>query len=318
VTSKEVVKRTIKMQNPPRVPLLYFNCFHERSDILSISYETASDYALKNTNISEWGLKWETKDDTMGQPSNIPLPSWDELCNYQFPVAGDNGRFDHIPDFVRKYGDKYLMGGIGISGFSLVTMIRGFADAMEDLYVERENIEYLLDRIQGFEMDIIRGYGKYDLDAVSFGDDWGSQNSLLISPVLWREFYKPRLKKQFDLIHSLGMDVYFHSCGNVYDIIPDLIEIGADILNFNQPDLFGIEKLGHDFGGKVCFNCPVDHQTVAVYGTPDEIFEYVSRLYKQLGSSKGGFIGYIEEYHSIGMSNENFAAIIEAFENLSK
>ena len=316
MTSKEVVKKAIKMQNPPRVPLLYFNCFLEKSDILSISFNTASDYKHKNTNVSEWGLIWETRDDTMGQPSNIPLPSWDDLCNYQFPVAGDNGRFAHIPDFIQRNSDKYLMGGIGISGFSLVTMIRGFADAMEDLYVERENIEYLLDRVQGFEMDIIHGYSQYDLDAISFGDDWGSQNSLLISPALWREFYKPRLKKQFDLIHSLGMDVYFHSCGNVYDIIPDLIEIGADILNFNQPDLFGVEKLGNDFGGKVCFNCPVDHQTVAIKGTRVEIFDYVKRLYDNLGSSSGGFIGYIEEYHSVGMSGENFKSIVEAFECL--
>jgi hypothetical protein len=114
------------------------------------------------------------------------------------------------------------------------------------------------------------------------------------------------------------MDVYFHCCGQIYDIIPDLIEIGVDILNLNQPDLFGVEKLGRDFGGKVCFNCPVDHQTVAIHGSRGEIFDYVRRLNDHLGRFNGGFIGYIEEYGSIGMSGENFESIIEAFEELKK
>ena len=90
----------------------------------------------------------------------------------------------------------------------------------------------------------------------------------MIQPELWRQFFKERYREQFQLAHSLGMKVFFHSCGQVYDIIPDLIEIGTDLLNLNQPDLFGIEKLGQEFGGRVCFVCPVDHQTVAIHGTP--------------------------------------------------
>jgi len=116
----------------------------------------------------------------------------------------------------------------------------------------------------------------------------------------------------------LGMHVYFHCCGYIYDIIQDLIDIGADILNLNQPDLLGIEKLSKDFGGKVCFNCPVDHQTVAIHGTPMEIKEYVERLYRNFNFQSGGYIGHIEEYSSTGMSAENFQAIVSSFEEVSK
>jgi hypothetical protein len=66
----------------------------------------------------------------------------------------------------------------------------------------------------------------------------------------------------------------------------------------------------------VCFNCPVDHQTVAIHGTRDEIRAYVKCLHESLGSPEGGYIGYIEEYSSVGMSRENYEAIKEAFEDL--
>jgi uroporphyrinogen decarboxylase len=223
-----------------------------------------------------------------------------------------------LKEIIEKNPDRYILGGLGITGFNMVTFIRGFENSMEDLYLERENIERLLDMVLEFETRVAENLCLNGVDCISFADDWGTQNSLMISPVLWREIFKPRLKKQFDLVHSYGKHVYFHSCGYIYDIIPDLIEIGADILNLNQPDIFGIERLGRDFGGKVCFNCPVDHQTVAIKGTREEIFDYVRRLNASLGCFSGGFIGYIEEYHCVGMSDENYRSIIEAFESLNK
>ena len=316
MNSKEIVKKAIEMKNPPRVPLFYFNKYKERSDIASTGYKEAADFKFKGTDKSEWGFEWESLDNTMGQPKHPPITSWDKMDGYKSPDPNAAGRFDHIPDFINSNKDKYLIGSIGISGFNFVTFIRGFESTLEDLYFEKENIGNLIDIVFSFEKEIIKNYGRYGLDAVAFGDDWGTQNSLMISPALWREVFKPRYKEQFDLIHNQGMHVYFHSCGYIYDIIPDLIEIGVDILNLNQPDLFGVEKLGRDFGGKVCFNCPVDHQTVAINGTRDEIFDYARRLKTNLGSFNGGFIGYIEEYSSIGMSDENFQSIIQAFNEI--
>ena len=165
---------------------------------------------------------------------------------------------------------------------------------------------------------MITHYGECGLDGVSFGDDWGTQNCLMIAPPIWREIFKPRYRELFDEVHKYGMDVRFHSCGYIYDIIPDLLDIGADMLNLNQPDLFGVERMGNDFGGKVCFNCPVDHQTVAVNGNRQEVFDYVHRLNDNLGKFNGGFIPYIEEYHSIGMTEENYQNIVAAFKSLNE
>ncbi|NMA95106.1 MAG: hypothetical protein GX974_03610 [Clostridiales bacterium] len=152
--------------------------------------------------------------------------------------------------------------------------------------------------IFSFEKGIIKNYGRFEqIDAIWFSDDRGTQNSLMISPQLWRDVCKNRYKDQFDLAHSLGKQVYFHSCGYIYDIIP-------------------LEKLGKEFVGKVCFNCLVDHKTVATKGSRDEIFDYVKKLNDHLGYFNGEYIGYIEVYHSIGMSEDNYSYIVEAFEKL--
>ena len=304
------------MRRPPRVPILFFNKDQERSDIRTTSYGEALDFPYRGTNRSEWGFLWERLDDTMGQPTDPPIPDWDRLADYRAPDPDAPGRYDHMASFVQQHGDRYLMGSLGISGFNLATFLRGFEDALTDLYLEPEKFEGILDMVLSFESRVIEHFADYGLDAVAFGDDWGTQQTLLVDPGLWREMFKPRYKRQFDLAHRKGLHVYFHCCGQIREIIPDLIDIGVDILNLNQPDIFGVESLGEEFAGRVCFNCPVDHQTVAINGDREQIFEYVGRLSRHLGSPDGGFIGYIEEYHSVGMSDENYRSIVEAFEAL--
>jgi len=93
-----------------------------------------------------------------------------------------------------------------------------------------------------------------------------------------------------------GLDVYFHCCGAVAELIPDLIECGVDMLNLGQPNLFDIEELGRRFGGRVCFVMPVSYQTTSISGTREDIFRVVRSYGQHLAGPTGGLIGYIEEY----------------------
>ncbi len=104
----------------------------------------------------------------------------------------------------------------------------------------------------------------------------------------------------------------------MYDIITDLIDIGLDVIELLQPDLLGVERLAKRFGGKVCFCCSVDHQRRAISGTRDEIFSYARFLDDMLGGPQGGFIAYIEDYASLGMSEQNDQWIREAFHTLPR
>jgi hypothetical protein len=90
------------------------------------------------------------------------------------------------------------------------------------------------------------------------------------------------------------------------------------MLNLSQPNLFDIEKLGVDFGGRVCFVCPVSYQTTSVTGTKEDIYHDVKELINNLGIYNGGLIGYVEEYHSIGISDENYNYCVNAFRKLGK
>lgn len=197
-----------------------------------------------------------------------------------------------------------------------MTFLRGFENLLIDLYESPQTVKKLADVVFTFEEEVLSTLPKYGFHGVAFYDDWGTQNGLIISPELWREFFKPRYQHQFEIAHRLGLEVYFHSCGAIHDIIPDLIEIGVDMLNLSQPNLFDLEEIGRLYGGKTCFVCPVSYQTTSISGTPEDIFRDAKNLIKHLGSQQGGFIGYIEDYHSMGMSEENYQACIEAFRTL--
>ena len=250
-----------------------------------VEYAPAAGFVPSEVGETEWGFVWERLDDTMGQPRKPPILSWDDFRSYEPPDPNAKGRFDHIEDFIRCKSGKYLLGTMGITGFNLVTFMRGFESALVDLYVNRDSIETLIDMVFSFEKEIIRNYGRYGLDAVAFFDDWGTQDRLMISPTLWREVFKSRYKEQFDLVHEFGMHVYSHSCGFIYDIIPTSSR-SVDVLNLNQPDLFGIERLVRSLAEE-CVQLSVDHQTVAINGTRGEIFEYVERLNRHLEATMG-------------------------------
>jgi uroporphyrinogen-III decarboxylase len=136
----------------------------------------------------------------------------------------------------------------------------------------------------------------------------------MISPEKWRSIFKPRYARQFELIHRSNKKVWFHSCGNVRDIIGDMIDIGVDVIELLQPDVIGIEYLAREFGGCVCFCCSVDHQRTAISGTKEEIFGYARNLHESLGCYNGGLIAYIEDYSCLGMTDRNYQWIREAFQ----
>lgn len=312
MTSRERVKRAIRFKKPDRLPVVMFNRDFEEGDIIICDIIKHFQGAKKDR--SEYGFSWERLDGTMGQPRNIVLSDWEQLETLPFPEAKNPDRFAQAFEKRKAFGDeKYYVASLCLSGFTVMTFLRGFENAVCDLYEEPEMMEKLAEKVFGFEEQVIREAAGKGFSAIGFFDDWGTQDRLLIDGKKWRDFFKPLYKRQFDLCHSLGMDVYFHCCGYIYDIIPDFIELGVDMLNISQPNLFDIPKLGREFGGKVCFVCPVSYQTTSITGTREDIFRDVQILKDNLGCENGGLIGYVEEYSSMGMSEENYQACKEAF-----
>ncbi|MCL1854814.1 MAG: hypothetical protein FWF86_03695 [Clostridia bacterium] len=310
---RERVQRAVHMQGPDRAPLLLYNRDFELSDLMVI--EVVKHWGGPGRDTSEWGFVWEKLDDTMGKPRETLIMTWEDLDCFTLPDPYDPGRFVKVAETMGQYGDKYYVASLALTGFTIMSFLRGFASTLEDLYLEPGNMNRLADLVFGFECSVIKQVKAYGFDAVGFFDDWGTQSSLMISPAMWRSFFKPRYQAQFQLAHEQGLDVYFHCCGQIKEIIPDLIEIGVDILNLSQPNLYDKEALGKDFRGKVCFLCPISYQTTSLFGTREEIEAEAAALTRSLGCLRGGFIGYVEEYHSIGLSEENYQNCIRAFQD---
>ena len=313
-TRRQTVKKAVRGDNPERVPLLYAYSL-DRSDIVNVP--VVDHFTGSGKNVSEWGFEWDSLNGEllMGQPKRPVIGDDGSVDDLLIPDPMKTGRFDKIGEMISLYGqDRYYKANFVLSGFSIMTMLRGFSGIMEDLLVDPERADALADAVFGFEENIIREVAGRGFSAVGLADDWGSQTSLLISPELWRSFFKPRYKAQIQLAHSLGLDVYLHSCGYIADIIEDLIEIELDILNLGQPDLNDVSEMGKKFAGRICFACPVSYQTTGISGSDQDIVDQI-KSYRVNLAVNGRLIGIIpEDSAALGISFERFALMEKAFQ----
>jgi uroporphyrinogen decarboxylase len=151
-------------------------------------------------------------------------------------------------------------------------------------------------------------------DAVMFAEDWGTQDRLLVSPAMWRRIFRPYFEALCGHARERGLSVWMHSCGYIYDIINDLIACGVAVLQFDQPGLYGVDRLAAEFGGRVTFYCPVDIQRVLPTGDIPRIQAFARELIDKLGARGGGFIaGYYGSLQGIGVQPEWQDAACRAF-----
>jgi uroporphyrinogen decarboxylase len=314
VSSKALVRKAVRFERPERIPLTNP---YDLSTSDAVNVEVVKNYTGEAGRHSEWGFEWThlANDLAMGQPKHPIITSREDLGRYRAPDPHDPLRFEDLRAARARYGeDKYYMANLVLSGFTVMAFLRGFPQLMEDLYADRDMVEDLADVVFGFEEDLFSLIAAHGFSAVHLADDWGTQDSLLIAPALWREIFKPRYRRQAELAHSLGLDLYFHCCGYIYDIVPDFIDIGVDILNLGQPNINGIRRLGESFSGRICFACPVSYQTTGISGTREDIRREVRLLVECLGNKGGGLIGHIPtDLLGLGGTRERIDCMLEAF-----
>jgi len=303
---KEIVRKAIRFESPGRIPKFMFNGDLSRSDVVQIVLEKWYMGARKDE--TEWGFSWEKGDEdetSMGVPREYLLRDFGKYERYVRELAPDPhdpGRFQEARAFGKT--DQYLMGSLYLSGFTVMTFLRGFENLLLDLYENPGIVEKLADLVFGFENEIIRQMPQYGFDGVALYDDWGMQKSMMISPELWRKFFKPRYADQAALAHSLDMDVFFHTCGQVTPIIEDLAGL-FDILNLGQADINDMNYLKTHLNGRVCFCQPINYQTTAICGSKEEIFAEAREIRETFNSEKGGLIAMLFDYEGMGWKPEN-------------
>jgi uroporphyrinogen decarboxylase len=157
-------------------------------------------------------------------------------------------------------------------------------------------------------------WAETDVDALYIMDDWGGQRAMLISPVLWREIFKPLYAAYIDIAHDAGKYMFMHSDGYITDIVPDLIELGLDALN-SQIFCMGVEELGARFGGKITFWGELDRQQLLAHGSRDEIIAAARRM-RDCFYRDGGLIAQCE--FGAGANPDNVRTFFEFWDRFSK
>jgi uroporphyrinogen decarboxylase len=261
----------------------------------------------------EWGTGWA--DDGHGaKTESYPLAcGYGALASYRFPDPGIRGRFASADDRLAERGERYTQAVVWFTLFERLWMLRGFEAMLMDPYLNEGDFCWLRDRIVEYNLAIIDQWLERQVDAIFFSDDWGCQRGLLVNPDDWRRYYKPSYRRMFDRVHAGGAHVWMHLCGDVTAILPDLIDVGLNVLNPVQPQAMDVQYLSREFGGKVCFNGGVDVQGTMIHGSPDDVRREVCDLVELFGRFSGGYIGGTS--HSVMPETplDNVIALYEAF-----
>ncbi|MBN1351439.1 hypothetical protein JXJ21_18625 [candidate division KSB1 bacterium] len=239
----------------------------------------------------EWGTGWA--DDGHGAKTEFyPLAGgYDLMAKKSFPNPFEPGRFQKADLRLRSRANKYARACVWFTLFERLWMLRGFENMLMDPFLFPKEWSRLRDSIVEFNLCIIDQWVQRGVHGIFFSDDWGSQNGLLIHPDDWRRLYKPAYKLMFDRVRSGGAHVWMHLCGDITAILPDLIDIGLNVLNPVQPQAMDISCLADAFGGKVCFNGGVDVQGTMIFGTPQAVEREIHQLVELFGHYNGGYIG---------------------------
>jgi uroporphyrinogen decarboxylase len=263
--------------------------------------------------ISEWG-----------QGSCPPMKDFlsaDDVYEYPFPDVGASYRYEHLPEIIEKVKEQGLpaVSGYECGSFEHLWALRGMDNFLVDLLEEPEFLTPLIEKVSDLKAQIAAGYAKAGVDIVWTGDDLGSEISMLMAPDVWRKHLKSCVKKIVERAKKANPNVLmaFHSDGYIEPIIPDLIEVGIDILQAVQPECMDVAKLKEEFGDRLSFWGTMGTQTTMAFDTPEEVKRVVKERIMTVGKGGGLCIGPTHTLES-PTPWENIVAFIEAVDAYGK
>ena len=241
---------------------------------------------------------------TESDPDALELPSMD--------VVFESGWRRKALETIRAYRDHYLITGIDFGVQDRTLLLRGYEAGLTDIAADESRAAALMARVTDHFLDVVDVVSALDIDGIMFGDDWGDQRGLVIGPDRWRRLIKPQVARLIDRIHTAGKIAMIHCCGNCSEILPDLIEIGLDVLESIQPEAMDPYVLKRTFGSEITFWGGLGSQTLIPFGTPAQIKDEVRRLVAEMGTG-GGYILSPAKTFMADTPTENAAGAVEAF-----
>ncbi|WP_049783361.1 uroporphyrinogen decarboxylase family protein [Mahella australiensis] len=331
MNSKERVRRAVAFKEVDRVPAGLFGTptYYEEGLAKYIGTGSIEEmYCALGVDIwhCKFGLKYV--DDTPNPPQNYAgitkLPfeyvyTVDEVEAYEFP---DISKFDaaELAKEIEEHQQFAVCGGINSAIFHHYLWMCGQENALCYLKSQPDVAKAIIRRITDFFVEYLKKVleaGRGKIDIIENCNDFGTQRSMFISPDDFREFFKPQLKRLYDTAKEYGVMYMQHSCGAIAPIIPDFIEMGADILNPIQvmADGMDIERLAKEYKGKITFYGGIDTQHLLPEGPEERIREearktvgYFDKEGGYILSGSQGLLDDIPYSHAVAMLEENMSA----------
>lgn len=273
-----------------------------------------------------WPYLGDDTDDFSSLPQKMHQIMWCDVADPMWQYASDKNFYNLIRQRARQLRentDSAIVAGFGGQLFELGCYLYRNDEFMINLLIERKRTEKLLDQLTEMHMenlkkfvDAVKGY----VDVIVMGDDLGTQSGPMIDPQLYRDVILPRAKKIYRIIKDQSdIKIFLHSCGAVFDFIPDFIDAGVDILNPVQTTARGMDaaRLKEEFGRDIVFwGGGVDTQKSMLFNSPDQIKEEVKRNC-EIFMKDGGFV--FNQIHNMlpGIPPQNIDAMFEAVNGIS-
>jgi len=282
-----------------------------------------SYYQAERDYVDEWGIGWHVSpyqtQRGLGHYTEItghPLADDNAIVSYKPPDPLRPDLYEPVIRAVKEFGRQYwICGAVVTTIFETAWALRGLERLLMDFVSNPDLAETVLDIPFHYHLAAARKMTSLGVDMLWIGDDVGAQDSMIISPRTWRRFLKPRLATFIAEVKALNpkLKVAYHSDGKVDDIIPELIDIGLDILNPVQPLCMDPAVLKKKYGRNLCFWGSIDEQRTLPFGTPEEVRQEVLLRLRTIG--QGGLIIGPTHHLQLDTPLENFWSLVNTVLN---
>lgn len=215
-----------------------------------------------------------------------------EVEDFPFPDPLADGRFDDAAQMIKRFGqDYFIIGDMELTMMDMMQQLVGLEKLLMDMALEAPYIPALIDKTKNFALAVGKRLVSMGVDGIWAGDDFGAQNGMLISPDMWRRYFKEPYRHVYSELKGVNPDVIImqHCDGAVAPILGDWIEVGLEVFNPVQPNVPGHdpEDLKSRFGDRLSFWGAIDQQKLLPFGTSEQIDANVRAKIAVLGRGGG-------------------------------
>ena len=290
-------------------------------DMLLTSVGWANCYYLAGQPYTdEWGIGWKIQpyETPFGRGfyteiAGHPLAQDEAIATYKPPDPNRPQLYHEAERVIREFKDEYWIVGVTVTTiFETAWALRGLERLLTDFVSDPETADRILEIPYRYHLTAAKRLAEMGVDMIWTGDDVGGQADMVISPKTWRRFLKPRMANFIAELKRINpqVKVAYHTDGNVERILPELIEIGLDVLNPVQPACMDPAELKRKYGRNLCFWGSIDEQHTLPFGSPADVAEEVRRRLATIGAG-GGLILGPTHHVQLDTPMENFWAMVE-------